>query len=1165
MADYLSAKYGLSGHATLSMTGIIYTLKYMVPIEDIEGLPFFEDVINDLKALPPPNKFSLFYKPKHVLDTVARAYLQSAEEYYQCWCKEAGAGFWDNWLSGQVPAKPSHVISVPGSVPWAPHMLCLADMTSTFSMNWSQNNDCDVYDPFLNNPFDKTESALWSYSLAGSTTPKASSLTAPGALEVSVESVANVETWLDSLTASNQAIKTQTYTESSPPVDGPPYTITLNSSGTFKASAVAYAGLSMQVQVSGTYAGLLQPKFWNESTLYAEAAHYDDSDYNFTYFGLNPGYADMRFTHRSSIPAPPRIKVRQFIVDKIACTPFADGVTAAGAIVRHYTDVQVLAPQQQSGSFQVTDVDKACVHFSPESAIFSRHVSVEQSAVEPYNCLNVEDHQVDAAKFQIGLPGFVLLKQNNNAYLLEQRPSCYFIQADTLNKGTLANATTYAQLVTILNGITTPVLADDGRSYFTQDNIYIRGTDALYQWKLYEIDGRRYVIAVALQPPWRAVNTVASTYGVGIPGVAGQEWSTATDVSFGASNAYAPYGIDGYFPAYCDASCNLLQLTTPDNTAFLHAMRWSIDPYDADTNRRRSAIVTPAQYQFYSGYGYASWSSDGVSSRNWTTTSGATTLPLGKELQVWVPVTILQAVGLKAKNCPPLNLTGTYSLSLVDDFIAYTGLTPYAPGDSVGSSVGSHVVTASASGTSALMFSKRRHAGTMDASRAPTFGFTDWTFTDGSTIEIPFLASLPIGELPSTVLLKGRAPWSLQQFAEERAEATEGYSGNYMQGLQGATYRALDVLSDVGQQEQIASGLPAVRKSIDFTPLSIPYCIVATPIIDPVAAFPAQYTIAAPAGYTWKQSGASGLTSADIPYLYVMTRSFSTNSPTVTFSNTNGPDGNWAQSVAVQDGATVGSGTVYRHYKKDAPGTGVAEITPGKFDTKLLDASYAYIANDMSKLGRSAPSCRWTPMPSFTTRITPYPEAPSNRVVWASAIPASMPVMSGAIACTASENAAYNVSRTIVNGGSETSTLTASSPGTLHLGAAYTMWQQMSVTKSENGSRDQAYQQTYTPIYDGPDIIGYDWNTVTFTCDYTRVSSTVRPVNLYAALMDQSQFDPLPYTNTREQDWSAVAPLTTNGLTTSGPVKTYSVSFSGYPLGSPVPATVVASIRAEEP
>lgn len=105
----VEAKYGLKGHDELSVASIIALLNAgkLEALEDVAELPWFIDALPELQALPPPAKFSMFYKPHYVITEVCRAYLQSAYEMYRVSCAANGVTFWDH--SGPAPACPTHV------------------------------------------------------------------------------------------------------------------------------------------------------------------------------------------------------------------------------------------------------------------------------------------------------------------------------------------------------------------------------------------------------------------------------------------------------------------------------------------------------------------------------------------------------------------------------------------------------------------------------------------------------------------------------------------------------------------------------------------------------------------------------------------------------------------------------------------------------------------------------------------------------------------------------------------------------------------------------------------------------------------------------------------------------------------------------------------------
>jgi hypothetical protein len=156
--DPVEDKYGLKGHGKISFPALVTFAvnDKLEALEDVAELPWFIDALPELRKLPPPNKFSMFYKPHHVIERCLREYLRSAYEMHQVSCAFHGVKFRDN--VGDAPATPGYV-DPSGSILAEGHFVPLNyTSTHTESTSYEYKNTNVDYEP---GPDETCVNELW--------------------------------------------------------------------------------------------------------------------------------------------------------------------------------------------------------------------------------------------------------------------------------------------------------------------------------------------------------------------------------------------------------------------------------------------------------------------------------------------------------------------------------------------------------------------------------------------------------------------------------------------------------------------------------------------------------------------------------------------------------------------------------------------------------------------------------------------------------------------------------------------------------------------------------------------------------------------------------------------------------------------------------------------
>lgn len=796
MGDYLLDRYGLAGHGTVSLPGVMKTLRSAIPLEDIEGIPFFEEVLEDLRALPPPKKFSLFYKPRAVLEAVAKTYVQAAKEYYQLWCRHSAADFYDAWAAEKIPALPGHMLTLEGVFPWAPHMFYLnratLDGSGTSSYEYKDITGLD-------------ETTTLSYTLADSAAPLKQSVR-NGAMPLKVTAFTNFTQWiLDTAGGISLASSTQ-FTDAAGAQ-------TMSTASEFEWGSLVYASATVEATVAAEYAGVMSALDFDESSLAigALAVAQKNSVGGVVHCGGEPPCLGF-----------PAVPLRQLFVDASVATvvlesvPDPEGLPGGTGIMQDMiqtgerlrrlgTGLQIQSSPNDTAFIPVDRSGKITAQFTPSFLAINKARDVPYSRAQ-YTRLNagvsnsdklVRQDRTNAIvtlpmpATQVGLPGFkpiywrsidVILMNGTpptianwvapvRLYILELMPEARFVRPEKLDVGTdFGDAATVQELEAVVDGIDQATFKDRclNPDSYAADKPRI-DLFPILAFRTYRIEGSVYCIAAVSRRGF--VNPLNGAVAAG------------TDVVY-----YAPFSrtnswYDVAQRAQCsdnvsDAYNNNTYWTTTAETYFvkngINSIWISSRGEDVQTNIVTKPYTTIGAFPAYPGLTEtqsteflvigASYPSFGA---HQTTANYAAGL-LERYLYIWVPCTVLRGVGLAYDG---LRFTGRLQFS-----VAFNK--PFLPGslfDYTSSTSG----TVGASGDFVLGNSETRmyaHKSRFDVEwdSCHVGSLERFCTSDGTVVNLPELLSSR--DLPEHLYGSGIPPWDDATLTEIRSHDSDGGS-----------------------------------------------------------------------------------------------------------------------------------------------------------------------------------------------------------------------------------------------------------------------------------------------------------------------------------------------------------------------------------------------------
>jgi len=823
VSDVLFERYGLAGHTRLSMSAIVADLPYVPSLEVFESIVGADEILADLADVPAPTGFSLFFKPQEVLETVAKAYVQSAQEYYQCWCRAAGVRFYDAWDDARIPTQPDHVVTVDGLLPWAPHVVFSAEISGSHSdtFDFQQLAGGDTIRAYRAAPNAWVQVIQWasvseSTNFSGSVNASLRLVQLPaevnGLLEVTTQRLA-MSSWLQQLGASRYDMSYR-YFRAEPiegtedPQEGEFKTAADNSFSIYVQSQSSVTHASGVVRVSvPRYPGLLTPKGYADSADEIRAQE-----------ALGLGRDEEPRT-----PRTPQLALRQRCVYTLEDAP--------PALVPLIAPVGVQVSELVF-SRQVYAEDEAVVHFAPSSGFLTYtaapHPSWDTYPVPPLSGGTVvrtaalQPLDEGQLKFQLGLPGLRLTGLfapattygDRSAHIFKQDAASRFVNFAALDTvaalppdaSTLAELQEAAQYVLDLTG---PLQAAfDAAKLADFDGVTTPYGRGVYSMRTYHIDGEIYVVA----------GFVTFTFGAGSSPHYAQPLAGAIDI---------PIPSTSYSPSYI----------TVDNVGTL--------TYD----RVKVSLVQGVHHEMV-GSGTAL---DAPAVANGVNTHDF--------LYLWVEASTGDAIIMEGTNgrCS-VSIDVTSASNHLNHATYYNPDLPPLPQPE--GTVIEDVRFFGDSGGSVTRTSSSRLSGTALAhfgNRNPTEAGCSYVDSAGLPVAADSLAAalLTDSEVPPTLYLRAASPFEpvsgeLGRVTDAgpgfRTPSTLSSAARYPGSVIDRAYR----LFQSAAPQQNYSGFYLYSRS------------GVTVAWDPLSAFPAAYTVAAPAGFTWSQSPDGGLSSADV-------------------------------------------------------------------------------------------------------------------------------------------------------------------------------------------------------------------------------------------------------------------------------------------------------------
>lgn len=885
MGDYLLERYELSGHDKVSLPGVMQVLRSAVPLEDVEGIPFFEEVLEDLKDLPPPKKFSLFYKPRAVLDAVANTYIQAAKEYYQNWCKQSGAEFFDAWEEDAIPARPAHVLALDGVFPWAPHMFYV----NRASLTGSGTSSYEV----VNAPSNDQTSKI-SFTLSDSATPLKGEVL-NGTVPMKVTPFEDFSEWLLATAGPFELTSTTQFVENS----GTSRKSDMSTSSAITWSNLIYASAVVEARVAPEYEGVLSALDFDESSLFIGTSSVAQKS---AVGGI------VRCGEESPCLGFPAVVLRQLFVDRslvtsvLASEPDPDSF-GSGKMLDIRQTGERLRRMGTGLQLQSSPVDTSFVPVDRDGNITAQFVTSflatdrlrdvtssryqytrENAGTSSSDRLVRLDRtngliQGEMPSVQVGLPGFkpvfwrdinVVLMAGTppnvddwvapvRLYLLELMPEARFVRPEKLDVGEdFGEATTVTELEDLLRGIDQATLKDRCLDPNTYAESAIRvDLFPVISFRTYRIEGSVYCLAAVSRRGF--VNPLNGAVAAG------------TDVLY-----YAPFSrANAWYETAQRAQCsdnvddlykNTLWTSTTDTYFIKNGLSsiWISSYGESVLNR---AVVKPyttiGAYPQYPGLDETQEIDFSVIGATYPAFGAHPTVSrymdglLERYIRLWVPCTITRGVGISYDGqvfTGNLQFDVTYNRTATFDYTSSTSGSVGATGDFVlGNS------------ETRMHACKGRFDVSWDTSSVGTLErFYD---SNGGIVSLPGLLRLP--ELPEKLYGGGIPPWGDATLEEMHAHDGDGGSlYSHETDSISIISKALAIerfmpntarISGVGGNgtirhigEQLYTAVSPYAK-----PSSGPqsdYKVVSFPLWDAVSAY-ATGLYALPDGYSWTHEG----------------------------------------------------------------------------------------------------------------------------------------------------------------------------------------------------------------------------------------------------------------------------------------------------------------------
>lgn len=845
MGDYLLDRYGLAGHDKVSLPGIMAILRSAIPIEDVETLPFFEDMIEELQDLTPPKRFSLFFPQRAVIEAAAKTYVQASKDYYQAWCKSSSADFYDMW---EPVAYGTPVVTLEGSFPWAPHVCYLERVTlheESTSSNKLQDGD----------PNARATSNAGTMSRQGTVTPRKTR----GLLPMDVvplappedpeegEPAEALDIWLAtklSVTEANDHSKQDRFGYGPPsslhffadPNDCWVYSLeysnnydTEDTLSWTSTSSTVYLSAVLEVKPSAPFEGILRLADYNASATAIEAGLGSDRTHSILGLSYTPRIL-LRQDRMPKLPVPPKLRVRQFMIDMAAgeqtptttpagtpegsydtrilysvrkpyvfpvvavgaeWCPLEPAVTAEGNAIVQFSSSAVLlqGTAKEYNSDSTTHYVARSIPEATSTPTESASSQVEVSTIASYvlqeNSQTRSVPYVYTSTLQLGLPGFrdiySTAKDNYKIFVVRQGPEAAFVRAEKLDTMVelLADATTVAELKAAANGVTG--LADLEPVSFATPTAAYYGMFPIVAWRTYHIEADVYAIFII--PP-------DSTF---------QEFN---------NEAQSHVRISGY---------------TEEGTRTLIATS-DYEPYSS-SNRGPDAYV-----------------------------------------YIWVPCSSLRGVGLSYDG-PAETYTSLQEFSqhveAGPDEPMFSGL--YTPlRDRNTSSSTSDSASTSVMGHPRLAY---RDAAVPQLWGTPQTFITRWLDENDEHVDLFGLLDLEVEALPTKLYGTARAPWDDPTEQELRLiSADPRQPGKTSMELPGEIAKAIDILEEhdvrLTYRARSAEG-GALVQFVRTVTFGTKWDIFYEYAWDPISAYAARYQDL-PTGYTWLKQETGGVTEAAV-------------------------------------------------------------------------------------------------------------------------------------------------------------------------------------------------------------------------------------------------------------------------------------------------------------